>query len=72
MDKPTSMVKNPAINQPYVVATGPPKVRPVLYKVVIPVMTDMIEKEKAKFDNTLQISDNQNHHPRFTNKEEKS
>lgn len=53
MESPTNMVKNPATNQPQVVEAGPPKVRPVLNNVVIPVSTDMIEKENAKFDRTL-------------------
>lgn len=49
------MVNPPAINQPYCNETGPPKLRPVLYNVVMPVSTDMIENEKAKLENTLQI-----------------
>ena len=49
------MVKQPAISHPYTKETGPPKFNPVLYSVVTPVNTDIIENEKAKFENTLQI-----------------
>lgn len=53
MESPTNMVKTPARNQPKVMVTVPPNRRPVLYSVVMPVRTDMMEKEKAKFDKTL-------------------
>lgn len=55
MDKPTIMVKQPAINHPYTIETGPPNFSPVLYSVVIPVRTDMMANEKAKLDTTLQF-----------------
>ena len=53
MDDPTTMVKEPAINHPYTMDTGPPNLSPLLYSVVTPVSTDMIENENAKFERTL-------------------
>lgn len=53
MERPTVMVKAPATNQPNVMVAGPPKLSPVLYSVVIPVSTEMMENEKAKLDSTL-------------------
>lgn len=53
MEVPTAMVKAPATNQPKVMVAGPPKLRPVLQSVVIPVSTEMMENEKAKLASTL-------------------
>ncbi|KAL4569383.1 hypothetical protein LXL04_025019 [Taraxacum kok-saghyz] len=41
---PTNIVNRPAISHPYTIVTGPPNARPVLYNVVIPVNTEMMEK----------------------------
>lgn len=55
MDNPTSILSPPTISHPYTMTTGPPLVNPLLYRVVTPVITEMIENENAKFETTLQL-----------------
>jgi hypothetical protein len=53
MASPTIVVKQPAMGHPYTIVTGPPNWRPVPYNVVMPVNTDMMEKDTEKLDNSL-------------------
>lgn len=46
-------MNTPATNHPYTRVTVPPNLKPVLYVVVIPVSTEMMEKEMAKLEKTL-------------------
>lgn len=59
MARPTIRVKAPAMGHPYIMVTGPPNSRPVLYSVVIPVRTDMTEKLTEKLEITL-LTSNEN------------
>ncbi len=51
--RPTINVKKPVMSQPQVMEIIPPYARPVLNVVVMPAITERIEKEIAKFENNL-------------------
>ena len=51
--RPTINVKKPVMSQPQVMEMIPPYARPVLNVVVMPAITERIEKEIAKFENNL-------------------
>jgi len=53
MLRPTINVKKPVMSQPQVMEIIPPYARPVLNVVVMPAITERIEKEIAKFENNL-------------------
>ena len=53
MLRPTTNVKKPVMSQPHVMEIIPPYARPVLNVVVMPAITERIEKEIAKFENNL-------------------
>lgn len=57
-------VNVPTMGHPYTIVKGPPYVRPVLYVVVRPVKTEIMENVTEKFDIALYntyITDTKNH-----------
>lgn len=53
MERPTKMLNVPAMSHPYTMEMVPPYLSPVLYRVVMPVRMEMMAKENAKLDTTL-------------------
>ncbi|MFS8032817.1 hypothetical protein Hanom_Chr17g01562111 [Helianthus anomalus] len=48
-------VNRPATSHPYIILMGPPNMRPVLYNVVMPVITEMMENDTEKLASNLHM-----------------